>query len=132
MLAGGADESLRGMAGVYLGGDMRDNAEFEEFWDHYPRRVGKLAAQRAYQRARKQASADAILAGVIRATFSREMRFVPHPATWLNQGRWMDEDATPTPAAAEDWYAECQRLHGGRCGLSQYRHHLEMLKAKAS
>lgn len=99
--------------------------EFEEFWQRYPRRVGKLAAQKAYQKARKHASAEAILAGLMSAQFAEEPRFQPHPATWLNQGRWMDED-TPQrrqqAAPVEDWYDECKRVHGGACGLNRYRH----------
>ncbi len=97
--------------------------EFNAFWQHYPRRVGKLAAWKAYQKARTHASAEAILAGVQRTRFADEVRFIPHPVTWLNQGRWLDEDMPTPQAGGEDWYAECQRIHGGACGLSRMRHH---------
>lgn len=100
-------------------------SEFEEFWASYPRKVGKLAAQREYERARTRASAEAILAGLQRTRFADELRFVPHPRTWLSQGRWLDEEIAPrrVQGQAEDWYAECQRIHGGACGLSRMAHH---------
>ena len=69
---------------------------FSAFWDVYPRKTGKIAAQRAYERALRHASIDEIHAGVRRAaahwTCSRiETRFIPHPASWLNAGRWEDD-----------------------------------------
>lgn len=64
---------------------------FAEFWQAYPRKVGKLAAQRAYAKALKIATAEQILATVRRVQWSPEVRFIPHPASWLNSGRWMDE-----------------------------------------
>lgn len=116
--------SLRGMAGVYLRGVMAHESEFAEFWNHYPRRIGKLAAQRAYARARKQATADSILAGVMAytRTMPQEERFRPHPATWLNQGRWLDELPGVKKTQATDWFQECKDMHAGECGLSRWRH----------
>ena len=115
---------------------MTHAAEFEEFWSYYPRRVGKLAAQRAYDTARKRATADAILAGVMAyvRTMPQEERFRPHPATWLNQGRWMDELPGVKQTQEEDWFDACRRLHNNECGLSRWRHHqrVEMDKIRAS
>jgi hypothetical protein len=73
--------------------------DFGAFWDRYPRKVGKLAAFKAYQKARSQASADEILAGVenYRAHLPSDAQFICHPTTFLNQGRWMDSYETPTP-----------------------------------
>lgn len=69
---------------------------FDSWWEGYPRKTGKAAAQRAYAKARKSATADELMAGLVNAcavwTADRtEARFIPHPATWLNQGRWEDE-----------------------------------------
>ena len=108
---------------------MSHASDFEEFWSHYPRRVGKLAAQRAYQKARRQASADAIIAGVMAyvRTMPQELRFVPYPATWLNAGRWMDDMPVSRSAQPrEDWWEECKRLHGGTC-MGHHRHHTQMI-----
>lgn len=71
---------------------------FPEFWEAYPRaKTGKLGAEKAYEKAIGSDTHDAIMAGVAR--FARELKksprdtsLIPHAATWLNQGRWMDED----------------------------------------
>lgn len=73
--------------------------DFDTFWKAYPRRVGKLDAQKAYTRARTQASAAEILDGVARYVVNKpEYADWCHPATWLNKGRWMDEYDTSAPA----------------------------------
>lgn len=71
---------------------------FSEFWDLYPRRVGKMAAERAYSHALGVDTHAAIIAGLARFKDWLKRNNVPddktpHPATWLNAGRWMDEDA---------------------------------------
>lgn len=72
-----------------------DDAAFDDFWGDYPRKVGKDAARKAWRRAVARAeSPDAIRAGLrkhLPALKSTEVRFQPHPATWLNEGRWQDE-----------------------------------------
>lgn len=70
---------------------------FEEFYAAYPRKVGRRAAANAFRAAIKRASIDEIIAGLRCATFSADPQFRPHPATWLNQDRWLD-DPTPPPA----------------------------------
>lgn len=97
--------------------------DFLAFWAAYPRRVGKLDAEKAYEKARRRASADEILAGVeIYKRNKPEYADWAHPSTWLNKGRWMDEYEEPVVAKADDgWYDECQALHGGTCG-GQFRH----------
>lgn len=68
---------------------------FADFWSLYPRRVAKRAAAKAWEREmRAGTSADDILTGLRRQLAylnSREVQFIPHPTTWLNQGRWDDE-----------------------------------------
>lgn len=73
--------------------------DFDTFWLSYPRRIGKLAAMKAYGRARTQATADEILAGVenYKRNLPDEQRFICHAATFLSQGRWMDEYDVPAP-----------------------------------
>ena len=101
---------------------------FSQFWAAYPRRIGKLAAQKAYQKARRGASAEEILAGLeaYMLTMPREERFRPHPATWLNQGRWMDEfPERQRVQPQEDWFDQCRRLHDLRCN-GRYGHAIQM------
>jgi hypothetical protein len=64
---------------------------FADFWKLYPRRIGKGAAEKAWQKAVKEVPADVILAGVQRYQWPSDPQFTPHPATWLNQKRWLDE-----------------------------------------
>lgn len=74
---------------------------FARFWEAYPNKVGKRAAEVAYPRALRRAAGPdppaTILAGVERAMASRKWAegYIPNPATWLNQDRWLDEPETP-------------------------------------
>ena len=68
--------------------------EFLSFWAAYPRRVGKQDAIRALRKALRSAPLDDILAGVEvlkREVEGKDPKFTPHPASWLNAGRWEDE-----------------------------------------
>ncbi len=73
--------------------DFRD-----QFWAVYPRRIGKNLAMRkldAIRRSGKVAFREIMDAIDVlrRETQNTEMRFIPHPSTWLNQGRWEDDPA---------------------------------------
>lgn len=71
---------------------------FPKFWEAYPLKVGKLAAERAFAKAWDRCETDdqlaEMLAGLERCKAVWDPEFIPHPTTWLNQGRWMD---VPTP-----------------------------------
>lgn len=67
---------------------------FPKFWDAYPRKIGKQAALRAFTRAADKTDPETIIAGVIRMATDPNLppkQYIPHPATWLNEGRWDDE-----------------------------------------
>ena len=74
-----------------------DPAGFDEFWQTYPRRQGKGAAIKAYEKALRRADVEEILAAAHRYATdpNREDQFTAHPTTWLNQDRWLD-DALPS------------------------------------
>ena len=66
--------------------------DFDRFWAAYPRRVAKLAAQRAW--AKQQPPLDAVLATLawqVPLWADTDPRFIPHASTWIHVGRWMDE-----------------------------------------
>lgn len=71
--------------------------EFLSFWDAYPRKVGKRAANKAWQRAIKLVSNDCAINEAVEAQkksaawLKDNGQYIPYPATWLNQGRWEDE-----------------------------------------
>jgi hypothetical protein len=64
---------------------------FDEFWQAYPRRVGKLAAKKMFMKFGSEA--QEIINGARRYAADRNLpaeQFIPHPATWLNRGSWTD------------------------------------------
>lgn len=73
---------------------VRPRANFDAFWAAYPRKVGKGAARKAYDKAVKRADPDEISAGLSRQlpTLSqKQTQYIPHASTWLNEERWTDE-----------------------------------------
>jgi hypothetical protein len=75
---------------------------FEEFWNAYPLRVQKLAAETAFKRAvRSGATPEQITAAAKRFAEKRSLvsdpaereRYTPYPANWLNRGSWADDPA---------------------------------------
>lgn len=94
--------------------------EFDEFWMAYPRKVGKQAALRAYDRARRSSSAEEILEGTRRYAFAvrgKDPAYVKHPSGWLNDGRWADEAPSGQPGApaflSKEDLAERDRIRNG-------------------
>jgi hypothetical protein len=86
-----------------------DDEEFDRFYQRYPRRVAPADARKAWVRATTQATAADILAGLERQLPARgamEKRFRPYPATWLNGGRWADEDPVTPPRTAPERNAD--------------------------
>lgn len=77
--------------------------QFQEFYQIYPRHVGKAAALKAYGTALKHANHSRIITGVKRYAEERQgedQQFTKHPGTWLNQRCWEDylvSEATPEP-----------------------------------
>lgn len=92
------------------GGKDRDGkaaveAEFEAFWREVPCKVGKGNARRAFCAARRKADLATIMAALRRhrdAMADRDPEFIPHPATWLNGERWLDETGPPSGRVI-DW-----------------------------
>jgi len=75
------------------------NEAFSVFWFLYPRRVGKTAAKKAFDKAVDSVGLETVLDGVKRFAsdpYLPETKFIPHPSTWLNEGRW-DDDPYPAP-----------------------------------
>jgi hypothetical protein len=101
--------------------------DFAAFWAAYPRRVGKDAARKAFDRRRSDVTLEAVLAALELQKASQQWqrdggRYVPHPATWLNQGRWQDEvDTSGNGLSHDEWAlaAEIRRKAYGRCPHEQ-------------
>ena len=77
---------------------------FDQFWDAYPRKVGKADARKAWKKAKITAEIFEKIMTSIAASkesdqWQREAgRYIPNPSTWINQGRWDDELPEPAPA----------------------------------
>jgi len=74
---------------------------FERFWQEYPKKIGKAAAKKSWDKIKGQPD---ILEKIIHALLwqvSSEQwtkdggQFIPNPSTYLNQGRWEDEPVIP-------------------------------------
>lgn len=72
------------------------NREFDQFWDIYPRKVGKPKAKLAFARVVKPQLLDVVLAGASRYRDdpNRDPEFTAHPTTWLARAGW-DDDPLP-------------------------------------
>ena len=70
---------------------------FDEFWKAYPKKVGKAAASKSFAKVIKKVPLQTLLSAIERQKcgpqWSRDNgQYIPNPATWLNQGRWDDEE----------------------------------------
>jgi hypothetical protein len=72
-------------------------AEFVRFWEVYPRKTGKGAAEKSWAKAVRLAQPETIINAARDFRWPDDLQFVPHPATWLNQRRWEDEALPEQP-----------------------------------
>ncbi len=77
-------------------GERINRSDFEQFWEKYPRKIGKKAARIKYQTVRKEVKHEAIMNGLERYNTEirkkkTEIQYIAHPSTWLNQWRRDDE-----------------------------------------
>jgi uncharacterized protein YdaU (DUF1376 family) len=89
---------------------------FAEFWKAYPRKVGKGAALKAWAKIKSKADTlQAILKAIAWQRTADQWtkdggQFIPHPSTWLNEQRWLDEAptkaSTPIPFDREAYEAK--------------------------
>jgi len=79
--------------------------DFDAFYKAYPRHIGARAARLRWDALREAGelpALDVLLAAVEQQKRhdpkwqSADKTFIPHPATWLNAGRWADEVAEGT------------------------------------
>lgn len=70
---------------------------FEEFYQHYPKKTGRLEAEKAWKKISPGKELSAIIKSAIKNQVKAEHflgsdgnQYYKNPATWLNQGCWMD------------------------------------------
>lgn len=67
---------------------------FDTFWSAYPKKVGKGAAEKSWQK--NKPPLEEVLVAIEKQKQTDQWKkengqFIPNPATWLNQKRWEDE-----------------------------------------
>ena len=73
------------------------DSEFSKFWAEYPRKEKKDRTKRAFLKKRKAGvEFEPILDGLKRykqkwAQENTKLKYIPHPASWINDERWNDE-----------------------------------------
>lgn len=77
---------------------------FDVFWSSYPKKVGKEAARKSFKKV--DVPVETLVAAVEMQKRSAQWkkdkgRYIPNPATWLNQGRWDDEVEVETVGRTE-------------------------------
>ena len=77
---------------------------FSRFWSAYPNKVGRREAWHVWQRLQPDDTlVETMAAAITRQRASRRWRaeagrYIPNPATWLDQHRW-DDELQPAPEA---------------------------------
>lgn len=72
---------------------------FDDFWQAYPKKVGKQDARKAWGRANgTRPPTEQLVAKILQLKKSKQWtkdggQYVPNPATWINRGGWDDEVA---------------------------------------
>lgn len=91
------------------------NDAFEDFWQAYPKKVGKGDARKSWQKIKP---CDQLQQRMAMSLESQKQsvqwlkdggKFIPNPSTWLNQQRWED-DLTPLPYKSEQELRREQRM----------------------
>jgi hypothetical protein len=97
------DGSLFGSSERVVPISQKADAGFERWWTIYPRREGKQAARKSFDKALRAVDLEQLCGGAERyarhVKFS-DRRYIKQPTTWLNQGCWDDELGAPPLAAA--------------------------------
>ena len=90
---------------------------FNQFWSLYPRKEGKGAARKAWEKINPNADLFQKIINAVQDNLDHNPQwqkqngqFIPHPTTWLNQERWEDDIES---ISHEDWLTREIREQGG-------------------
>jgi phage replication O-like protein O len=118
--ADGATPSKQKSNRLRVGANVALAAKFERFYDGYPKKRGRIAAQKAFAKIDPDdATVDMMLAAVVRLQQSGEWtdpKFIPHPASWLNAGGWFDQVQTAYTADEVEVIEVFNELLGNNMG----------------
>lgn len=77
---------------------LSTETNFEKFWKAYPKKIGKKAAEKSWSKIKSSTETLTLILNALEwqkkcDQWKRENgQYIPHPSTYLNQGRWMDEN----------------------------------------
>lgn len=72
----------------------KDTNGFDKFWSEYPKKVGKAVAEKSWYKVNPPLTEVLTAIDVQKTTdqWTKDKgKFIPNPATWINQKRWEDE-----------------------------------------
>jgi len=74
----------------------KPSKEFEQFWDLYPKKVGKKEAEEIFQSLNPEEQSAAVN-NISRLYSKTPQQFVPNPSNYLRDSRWEDMAIEQTP-----------------------------------
>jgi hypothetical protein len=90
------------------GSENGDDPAFTEFWQVYPRKVGKPRARKAWRLALRRKHDPALITDAAERysgecdRLRRDPQYIAHPSTWLNDERYLDAEETPAGPGTDD------------------------------
>ena len=99
----------------------KDNKDFELFWMHYPKKVGKKKVQDKFSA--NDYPIDLIIKNIRLQKKSEQWtdyKFIPNPETYLNQERWNDEVVLPVKNEEPIYIYQCKKCEKIKT-TSEYR-----------
>jgi len=99
------------------------SVDFESFWKAYPKRIGKGAAYKSWQKAKPDI--QTVLTALAWQNKSDQWtkdsgQFIPHPTTYINQSRWEDEPIVVSNRPAAPVQAQKQSLGALQMQIAQW------------
>lgn len=80
----------------------KPSKEFEQFWDLYPKKVGKKEAEEIFEQLTPEDQSAAIN-NISRLYSQTPTKFVPNPSNYLRDARWEDMAIEQTPKSYNDY-----------------------------
>lgn len=91
-------------------------SDFIEWWNSYPKKVGKGGAFKAWKRNKKHMPPLPDHIAIIHKMIKTDKwtqdggQYIPNPMTWINESRWDDEGPdTPPQNKPQKKYAKCEK-----------------------
>lgn len=103
--------------------------DFEEFWETYPNKKAKGAAEKVWkQTAKVRPELPEVLAALIRSKLKwKDPNYIPYPASWLRAKCWLDSE--PTVSNSPIYLARPAAKTCIDCGSTEDIHPLSELKS---